>query len=285
MTFNYRSIDENGAGGEDFKMPPVLVSGGSPAGGTPAGNQSGQKPAREIKTDVEHSGDDWDDFKIAPLYGAIVDHQKHAKWKHNEAVTTLREWARTLMKMCKIRVKDATYTGVPLIRIEPMNVRTIGVYRGKADGYAIGGTIAINEERFFELPLHMMLALLLKLLFCARRHEEGGDGTFDQDCREKMKAAGLVITDDGAIIIDKDGTFQRFLKSGGIDAPLESKFPQPSRKGKTTNHVWSCTCQRVRVGTKGFFAVCTQCHERFRLGDHVGKRFVNTDNSAALVRV
>src|SRR5262249_13275868 len=157
--------------------------------------------------------------------------------------------------------------------IEPMNVKTIGTYRANADGYAIIGAIAFNQERLADLPDFMKLAMLLKLLLCAWRHQMGGDGTFDRKCRERMKAMGLVITEKGAIRIGDNGLFRRLLMAWGIDVPVASVFPQPARKGKATNQLWSCTCQKCRVGTKEFFAVCPQCHEPFRLGNHVGKRF------------
>lgn len=194
----------------------------------------------------------------------------------------LRRWEAIFIKAFDLRVKDATYMMMPLIRIEPINVKTIGTYRAEADGFAIIGVIVFNEERLHDLPVFLKLALLLKLLLCARRHQQkGGDGGFDRECRERMKAMGLTITEKGAITIDEGGPFRRILEAGGIEVPVASAFPRPARKGKTTNCLWSCTCQKCRVGTKDFFAVCSECGEPFRLGDHVGKRFAKTGHSPA----
>jgi hypothetical protein len=129
------------------------------------------------------------------------------------------------------------------------------------------------------------VALLLKFLLCAARHQEGGDGSFDKKCRERMKAMGLTITEQGVITIAEGGAFSRLLEAAGIEVPIGSEaFPRPDRKGRTTLQVWSCTCQRCRVGTKAFFAICPQCGEPFRIGDHVGKRFVKTDGPTDLAR-
>lgn len=98
-----------------------------------------------------------------------------------------------------------------------------------------------------------------------------------------MKANGLAITEKGKITITPDGAFRRILESENIEVPVASVFPEPDRIGKTTLPVWSCTCQRCRVGTREFFVVCTKCNEPFRPGDHVGKRFVTTCGSPALV--
>jgi hypothetical protein len=205
----------------------------------------------------------------------LVEYQKGACWWLNrDLVMVLRRWAWILIKAFGLRVKDAVYAGVPLIKVEPMPVRTLGGYRAAADGYAIEGTIVFNQERLKELPIYMQVALLLKFLLCAARHQAGGDGRFDRQCRQQMKAMGLTITEQGAITIAEGGPFRRLMHAAGIEVPVASAIPRPGRAGKTTLRVWSCTCQRCRVGTKEFFATCPQCGEPFRPGDHVGTRFI-----------
>lgn len=216
------------------------------------------------------------------VYQAIVKHQRDADWWANhDDLEMLRDAVSPFIKEFNLRVKDAVYMSVPLIRIERMNVRTMGAYRAEADGYAITGTIALNEERLRSLPDFMKLAVLTKMILCAWRHQSGGKGDFDRQCRERMKAMGLVINEKGAITIEKGGPFHRLLQKRGIDVPVASVLPKPARKGKTTLQLWSCTCQKCRVGTKEFFALCPMCSEPFRLGDHVGKRFVKTGDPAS----
>lgn len=235
---------------------------------TPPCESPAATPAPRVKGKREQA----DNFKTRiEVYHAIVAHQKGADWwRNHDDLTMLGEWAPELIKELPIRLKDATYAAVPLIRIESMNVRTIGTYRAAADGYAIGGTIVLNEERLSDLPDYMKLALLVKLLFCARQHQKGGNGTLDSEGRDEMKAAGLEITEEGAITVTVGRRFHELLDAHGIDVSFESTFPKPSRKGKTTNQLWSCACQKARVGTKEFCAVCTKCHQPFRLGDFVG---------------
>jgi hypothetical protein len=243
--------------------------------------RTGGTLAPSLTPQVDGRGAEGSDFKTWVLvYQAIVEHQRGADWWTNcDDLKMLRDCGGIFIKAFDLRVKDAKYMAMPLIRIEPMNVKTIGTYRAGADGYAIVGSIAFNQERLLNLPVFLKLVLLLKCLLCAWQHQKGGDGTFDRTCRESMKAMGLVVTAKGAITIDGDGPFRRVLEALGIEVPVASVFPRPDRNGKTTNRLWSCTCQKCRVGTNEFFAVCPQCGEAFRLGDHVGKRFVTTESS------
>jgi hypothetical protein len=272
VTSDERSMRNDGGARDDFKMLPKP--------------DARQHPALRPAPRVDDKGAEESDFKNWPLvYRAIVEHQRSADWWTNhDDLEMLRQWGGLFIKAFDLRVKDSAYMAMPLIRIEPMNVRTIGIYRPEPDGYAIIGTIALNAERLSALPDFMKLVVLLKLLLCAWQHQSGGDGTFNRECRERMKAMGLVVTEEGAITIDENGPFRRLLAEFGIEVPVASVFPRPCRKGKTTNRLWSCTCQKVRVGTREFFAVCTQCNEPFRLGDYVGKRFVHTGTLAVACR-
>lgn len=270
-------------GSEHFKMLPAPLEHAAIQRSSDARN--GETPATSPAPQAESQGAGESDFKTRiGVYEAIVRHQLDADWWANhDDLEMLRKWGRFFIEAFDLRVKDAAYMGMPLIRIEAMNVKTIAAYHAPADGYAIIGSIRFNEERLRTLPVFMKLVLLLKCLLCAWQHQKGGDGTFDRECRERMKAVGLVITEKGRITIADDGPFRRLLDAAGIEVPVASVFPRPDRKGKTTSRLWSCTCQRCRVGTSEFLAVCTECREPFRLGDHVGKRFVK--ESISLVRM
>lgn len=267
----------------DFKMLPAPTFHQDPVVEPPLAVRAGQPPAPSAPPQTESEEATAVDFKV--LYRVLVAYQKGARWWLNrDRVVVLRQWARILIKAFDLRVKDAVFAGVPLIKIEPMNVRSLGAYRAAADGYAIEGTIVFNEERLGDLPIYVQVALLLKFLLCAARHQAGGNGSFDKECRERMKAMGLAISEDGVITIAEGGSFRRLLEAAGIEFPAASEVPPPVRKGRTTLQVWSCTCQRCRVGTKAFFAHCPQCGQPFRIGDHVGKRFVDMDATTELAR-
>ncbi len=218
--------------------------------------------------------EDWKegkDFKIPTLYDMIVGNQRTADWWHNrDHLEWLRKGALVLSQTLDIRVKDGVGLGVPLIRVERMNIKSVGTYHDGADGYAIVGTIAFNEARLPEMQAAAVMAHLLKFMLCAWRHQAGAKGEFDRVCRDKMIEFGIDIDAKGNIAIDVDGQFAGVLGRIGVDVPTELA-PPPPREGKATSKVWSCNCQRARVGTKNFFAECPKCGRSFEIGDHVGK--------------
>ena len=269
----------------DFKgqrMLPAPAAFLQAAGGATSDGGSGRLAAPGPASRDDQRGERRSDFKGWPgVYRAIVEHQRDADWWANhDDLEMQRHFGPLFIKAFNLIVKDAAYMAMPLIRIERMNVRTMGAYRPEADGYAIIGSIALNEERLRNLPVFQKLVILVKPLLCAWRHQNGGDGSFDREARERMRAMGLIITENGSITIDEHGPFCQLLEMCGIEAPAASVFPPPKRAGKTTLRVWSCTCQRCRVGTKEFFATCPHCGEPFRPGDFVGHRFVKTNNPA-----
>jgi hypothetical protein len=331
--------------------------------------------------------------------GAIVENQKDAVWwAHRDDLEMLRTGGERLIHGLDLRVNDEGWDdeasgkpargpwakdrgseklGVPLIRIEKLNIRTLADYRPQADGYAIAGTIVINEERLRALDPVQKLVLILVMLVRVRQHLRGGDGRLDREGRALLKAKGVVVTEKGKITIAKDGAFRQLLEAEGFDlqlmdsvstageipavgkdlvivakvgdglhfrvfdgdgevivdagesgltaqagrianlkkqlkgfglwpphrltgrekgqviaavsaivghdlparieAPVTSAFPQPEREGRSTLQIWSCSCgQKCRVGTRAFLAVCPECHEPFRPGDHRGQQFVPT---------
>jgi hypothetical protein len=256
------------AGQQPAVEPPADALTGQPAPPSPAPQAESQRVVKGV-------------FKT-PFWviEAIEKNQRDAEWWTNrDPLVRLRKQCEALIHELDLRVKDdnaGEMLGVPLIKIEPMNVRTLGTYRSDVDGYAIGGTIVLNQERLWELEPFMEAALMLTLLVRARQHQRGGDGRLDREGRDLMKSHGLVVTEKGKITIAEDGAFRRFLEEQGIEVPVASVLPRPARQGRTTLQLWSCTCQSCRVGTKVFLAVCEQCKEPFRLGDHRGKRFVQT---------
>ena len=263
MASDTRTLEENNGEGHDFKGP--------------------LSPAPRQK-ETEGKKNQFGILKTPHFVcDAILKNQRDATWWGNsESLKRVRAWCRTLINELDIRVKDSEKLGVPLILIERMNVRTLGTYRPEADGYAIGGTIAINEERLAELPEFMEIVLLFVLLVRARQHQLGGNGCLDREGRELMKSKGLVVTEKGKITIADDMPFRQVLERNGVTIPAASEFTRPERRGKSTIRLWSCTCQKARVGKSTFLAMCPQCYQPFRIGDHVGKRFVETDESAVV---
>ena len=67
-------------------------------------------------------------FKMSPgAYEAIVANQRGAEWWPNrDDLELAREWSHIFIRELKLRVKDAEFLGVPLIRIEKLNVRHAG---------------------------------------------------------------------------------------------------------------------------------------------------------------
>ena len=252
------------AKGHDFKMRPVPRPSLRPR--SLAHPDQSPKPSRPHREKgVEH-------FKTPPLYQAIVAHQRSADWwaNHDELVW-LRAWARTFIKEFGINVRDAHYLSVPLIKIEPMNVKTLGAFQIDPDGYAIKEAIVLNEKRLKGLPDYMKLALLMKMLIDAWQQQRCPDDLFDEQGRKGFQELGLTVTAEG-ITIAQGGRFRELLRREKIETPAgEIPWPKPEQMGKSTNSLWSCLCQKVRVGTSTFEAVCLRCHTEFRQGDHVVK--------------
>ena len=92
----------------------------------------------------------------APLsiYQAIVDHQRNA-----DGGPTATSWSgcgtgdRSFIKEFALLVKDGQFLPMPLVKIEPLNVRVISTYRAEPDGYALAGAIVFNEKRLRASPM------------------------------------------------------------------------------------------------------------------------------------
>jgi hypothetical protein len=220
------------------------------------------------------------------LVAQIVDNQTESGWEHGEDIAFLRAWGELLIRELGMKVKDGHFLGLPLIKVETLNIKTLGQYNPAADGCGICGTILLNEKRLPGLDPITKVTLLVMLLFRAWQHEWCTDAIFEDECRARMREAGLSIAKMG-VTIKEGGRFQRLLEenrrlltqdeTGDIKIPVgKLLFPKPEVVGKSTNQLWSCKCQKVRVGTENFAAVCLQCGYAFRRGDHVGKRYFET---------
>src|SRR5512135_2374255 len=110
--------------------------------------------------------DERENFKMQPIYQAIVAHQRGADgWANHEKLLWLREWGHRFIKELGLKNKDGEYLGMPLVKVEPLNIKTVCCYRKAADGYALTGTIVANEKRLgdepdFETLTHLLEALL-----------------------------------------------------------------------------------------------------------------------------
>ena len=243
---------------------------------TPEGGAREECRANKMRSDritEEEAADEpqmTEAVKTLPVYRAITEHQCGAEWWANKNdLVKLRDWGLKLIKELAIKVKDAEYLSLPLIKIEPMNIRTLGTYRIEPDGYAIKGAIVFNEKRLPDLDDHMKLGLLMQLLLDAWKHQRCRDDLFGEQCRKGFRKLGLAVTDDG-ITIEQRGRFHEWLEKNGIEPPAgEIPWPKPKQEGRSTNKLWSCKCRRVRVGTGDFEAICPRCQTEYQPGDNV----------------
>ena len=58
------------------------------------------------------------------------------------------------IKEFALLVKDGQFLPMPLVKIEPLNVRVISAYRAEPDGYALAGAIVFNEKRLERARCH-----------------------------------------------------------------------------------------------------------------------------------
>ena len=219
--------------------------------------------------------------KTLPVYRAITEHQRGAEWWANrEKLIELRQWGQALIRLFGIKIKDAELLPLPLIKVERLNIRTISTYRAEPDGYAISGTIVVNEKCLYlkDMPAEKRLASLLKALFRAWRDRRCRDDLFNEECCKRWKGMGLSVTKSGMEIEDW-GRVLEILRNGGVKIPAdeEDKTPsaKPKRAGRSTNKLFSCRCQRGRIGTAEFKARCLCCGLEFQPGDHVTSRRLN----------
>jgi hypothetical protein len=83
-----------------------------------------------------------------------------------------------------------------------------------------------------------------------------------------LKSLGIGVTKK-LITIEKGSRFDQLLGKHDVKIP-EGQTPKPKvPQGKSTNMLWSCLCQKVRVGTGSFEAKCLRCKTQFQPGDHV----------------
>ena len=158
---------------------------------------------------------------------------------------------------------------MPLVKIEPLDVRVTCTYRAEPDGYALAGAIVINEKRL-DVPDATKLALLLTMLFYAWQHQHCPDDLFVSQCHEGFMRVGLKVTKTG-ITIESGGHFEQLLRKHQIEIPA-NEIPLPTKAEQVGDTLYSCQCQKVRVRTATCFkATCSRCHAQFRPGNHVAR--------------
>ncbi len=204
------------------------------------------------------------------IYQALVEHQRNAEWwPHREELEWLRDWGQMFIKEFSLKIKDGQYLPMPLIKIEPVDVRITCTYRAQPDGYALAGAIVVNEKRL-DVPDATKLALLLTMLLRAWQHQCCPDDLFVSQCREGFLRAGLTLT-QASIRIEPGGRFDQLLRKNNIEIP---QAPIPwSKAEQTRDKLYSCRCQQVWVRTATVFdATCSRRHAQFQPGNHVARK-------------
>lgn len=213
--------------------------------------------------------DERENFKMQPIYQAIVAHQRGADgWANHEKLLWLREWGHRFIKELGLKNKDGEYLGMPLVKVEPLNIKTVCCYRQTPDGYALTGTIVANEKRLGDEPDFETLTHLLRALLDAWRHQHCPDQVFEQECLERLKGLGIRIS-KRLTTIEKGRRFEQLLRKRGVKIPEDQTRTPKLPQGRSTNMLWSCFCQKVRVGRGSFEAWCPRCKSYFQPGDGV----------------
>ena len=214
--------------------------------------------------------DSQDNFQTPhSIYQALVEYQRNAGWwAHRDELEWLRDWGQTFIKEFSIKIKDGQFLPMPLVKIEPLDVRVTCTYRAEPDGYALAGAIVFNEKRL-DAPDATKLALLLTMLLRAWQHQRCPDDLFVSQCHEGFMRVGLKVTKTG-ITIESGGRFEQLLRKHQIEIPAnEIPWPKAQQAG---DKLYSCRCQKVRVRTATFFeATCSRCHAQFQPGNHVAR--------------
>lgn len=242
----------------------------------PDGTPAEQPPTRAVEISEprpqQRSSEDGETFKIRSLYSAIVDHQADAKgWVGRDELLWLREWADRFIREFQIKTRDAAFLPLPLIKIEPLNIKTLVTFRAGRDGYAIAGTIVVNQKRLEHgVPHATLIAQLLVALMRAWQLERCNDDLFDTESRARFRQLGLTVSKAG-ITIEGGGHFWKLLDEAKVKV-APGRVPMAKLDGRSTLELWSCRCQKARVGVSDFAARCRRwCGEDFRPGNHVVK--------------
>jgi len=209
-------------------------------------------------------------LKLAPVDEVILETQEKAEdWANRKAIGRLRGLSEKLIEGLRIMVKDGKTMKVPTFAVGAMNRKCFGKYTAGRNSLGIPEIVLVNETRLSELDDGAAALHLLMLLLCCWRHQTGGIGRLDGIAKDRLRAYGLHLGKKGVQEIDPTGLFAQTLAAGGIPPP--NVVPQVDGEGKSSNRLWSCRCQKARIGTKQFFAECTKCGYEFEIGDHVGK--------------
>ena len=236
-------------------------------------DQTDQTP--EPSRDQQWEPDGGEAFKtpLLPVYRAIVEYQRGADWWANrDELEWLQNWGHLFIREFSLKIKDAELLPMPLVKIEPLNIKTICSYQKRADGYGLKGVGIFNEKRLKDVPAYMKLGMLLKMLFRAWEDQRCRDTLFENERRQRWKELGLSITRT-SITIKAGRRFHELLTAHQIEIPAgEIRLPKPKQRGRSTLKHWYCPChQNAWVGAKTFEVRCLRCHQEFRPEDHLAK--------------
>ena len=210
-------------------------------------------------------------FKLSDVDNIIVETQEKAEdWGNHKNIKKVRDIAGKLIKYLPIEVKDGELMAVPLFSVSEMQRKCFGNYNPDRNGLGIAETVSVNAKRLGELEDNAVALILVMLLALCWRHQTGGSGNLDDIVRKKLRSFGLILGKRGIAGIDHEGKFAQALDSGGMGKP-PIIAPLAEGGGNSSNRLWSCYCQRARVGKGKFLAHCPMCGQQFRLGDHVGQ--------------
>jgi len=241
---------------------------------TPAEQPPTQTDQTGRPTPQQREDEGGDTFKIPllPVYRAIVEHQVAEEgWAGRDELVWLRDWCRTFIREFQIKTRDSTYLLLPLIKIEPLNIKTLVTFRAGRDGYAIAGTIVVNLKRLERgVPRAALLAQLLVALMRAWQRERCDDDLFDSESLARFRQLGLRVAKAG-ITIEGEGHFWKLLEEHKVE-DAAGEVPMAKLAGRSTLELWSCLCQRARVGTESFAVRCLLCGAEFHPGDNVVKK-------------
>lgn len=214
---------------------------------------------------------------LAP-HEAIRRHVEAARdWEWHEIATDLYRWVD--------RFNDRFFgREMPnaLLSFERMDIRVLASYTLNRNAQGLLYEITFNA-RHLDRPLWETLETLMHEYVHLWQQNHGqhpvSRNYHNREFVGRCESLGLhPAIGSGAHKLPADGPFAEFLRAYGVEEPvaldgilvddkgrpLDWWFrPGKERKGRSTMAKWSCGCQNVRVGTKGFHACCTRCGNAF----------------------
>ena len=137
-------------------------------------------------------------------------------------------------------------------RSSRLNVKTLVAFQIDPDGYAINEAIVLNEKTAEDglARLHEVGPVARENAYRAWQRERCHDDLFDEQGRQGFRSWGSPSLPRPHHDCAGRGHFRELLRREKIETPAgEIPWPKPEQMGKSTNSLWSCLCQKVRVGT------------------------------------